>query len=183
MIRRKLLLLLCVACGLAGASILALAATGMAKLYLVPTGGMSPTIQKGDRVLATAILKPERSVKRGDVIVFRAEKAHHSLSSRFVQRAVALGGDRIELINGELVVNGERLPERSGLRATPAKGKDPRFPVLSYPLEVPAGSVFTLGDNHGNSLDSRYFGPFPIDAVTHSADRIVYPLSRAGKIE
>lgn len=183
MTRRKLFFLFCVACSLVGTLILALVLTGAAKLYHVPTGGMSPTIQAGDRVLATGILKPERTVKRGDVIVFRADKAHASLRSRFVQRVVALGGDRIELIDGELVVNGERLPERGGLRATPAKGRDPRFTVLSYPLEVPAGSVFTLGDNHGNSLDSRYFGPFPIAAVTHSADRIVYPPSRAGKIE
>jgi signal peptidase I len=183
MIRRKLLLLLCVACGLAGAAIVASVATGTAKLYSIPTGGMSPTIQAGDRIFATAILKPERSVKRGDVVVFRAEKAHASLSGRYVQRVVALGGDKVEVTDGELMVNGARLPERGGLRPTPAKERDPRFPGPSYPLLVPAGSIFTLGDNHGNSLDSRYFGPFPIDAVTHSADRIVYPPSRAGEVK
>jgi signal peptidase I len=157
--------------------------TGMAKLYSVPTRAMSPTIQVGDHVLATAILKPEKSVKRGDVIIFPAGKAHASLSGHYIKRAVALGGDKIELIDGELVVNGERLPERGGFRASPAKGKDPRYPIPSYPLEVPAGSVFAIGDNYGNSLDSRYFGPFPISAVTHSADRIVYPPSHAGEVK
>lgn len=157
--------------------------TGTAKLYHVPTQAMSPTIQAGDRILATAIRKPERTVKRGDVVVFRAEQANPVLRGRYVQRAVALGGDKIELIDGELAVNGTGLPHRGGLRPVPAKKGDPRYPAPTYPLEVPAGSVFTLGDNHGNSLDSRYFGAFPISAVTHSADRIVYPLSHAGEVK
>ena len=183
MTRRKLFFLFCVSCSLVGTVILVLILTGTAKLYHVPTGGMSPTIQAGDRVLATAILKPERSVKRGDVIVFQAEKANPLLRGRYVQRAVALGGDKIELIDGELAVNGTRLPERGGLRSNPAKVRDPRYPALSYPLQVPTGSVFTLGDNYGNSLDSRYFGAFPISAVTHSADRIVYPPAHAGEVK
>jgi signal peptidase I len=54
---------------------------------------------------------------------------------------------------------------------------------VTYPLVIPPGEIFTVGDNYGNSLDSRYFGPFPADAITHSADRIVLPSARAGKLD
>jgi signal peptidase I len=122
-------------------------------------------------------------VKRGDVVVFRSERADPSLRGKYVQRVVATGGDRIEVVDGILHVNGKRLPDRDGKSPQPAVPVPGRWSPLAYPQVIPAGQVFTLGDNHDNSLDSRYFGPFPVEAITHSADRIIFPLSRAGKIE
>ena len=57
------------------------------------------------------------------------------------------------------------------------------IPSLGCTLVIPPGEIFTVGDNYGNSLDRRDFGPFPVDAITHSADRIVSPAGRAGKLD
>lgn len=182
MSQRKLLTVLAIVGGLLGIGFLLLPLTGTVKIYQVPTGGMSPTIQPGDRVTASRIFRPAHTVSRGDLVVFRADQARASLRGRYIQRVVATGGDRIELVDGVLHVNGTRLPDRDGKVPRPARPA-PGWSALSYPLVIPAGQVFTLGDNHDNSLDSRYFGPFPVEAITHSADRIIFPLSRAGKIE
>jgi len=181
--RRKFLFLLRVVAVIFVVFILVLL-TGTAKLYQIPTSGMSPTIEAGDHIFSTRIFAPAKKVERGDVVVFDATRAHPTLKGNYAQRVVALGGDRIEWDGSELRVNGEALPERAGLKPQLARGPlRPGTPPPSYPLTVPAGTIFTMGDNYGNSLDSRYFGPFPIDAVMHSADYIATPASRAGKIE
>ncbi|WP_367872566.1 signal peptidase I [Luteolibacter sp. Populi] len=184
MSRRKFSFLLRTALVVLGVVFVLVFATGTLKLYQNPTRSMSPTIEPGDRAIATRILNPAKRVKRGDVVAFDATRAHPGFTGKFIQRVVALGGDRIEWDGGELRVNGVALPERAGLKPQRAQGPlKPGTPLPSYPLVIPPGSVFTMGDNYGNSLDSRYFGPFPIDAVSHSADYIVTPWSRAGKIE
>jgi signal peptidase I len=168
--------------GLIGAVVILSLASGTVKIFQIPTDGMAPTIRAGDYILATRIFSPEKSSKRGDLVIFDARRAHSRLTSKYVQRLAAVAGDRLEFIGGQLHVNGVPLPERAGQRSKPAH-PDPEFPRLTYPLVIPPGEVFTVGDNYGNSLDSRYFGPFPVDAITHSADRIVLPTSRAGKLD
>lgn len=183
MSRRRLFQVFCVSAAVLGTCFFAVILTGALKLFSIPTNGMSPTIQSGDRIIATSILDPSKTVTRGDIVVFNANRANPLLKGRYVQRVVALGGDKVERIDGQLRVNGAPIPEREGIRFTPAKQVPPGYPALTYPLMIPTGSVFTLGDNDGNSLDSRYFGPFPIDTVTHSADCIVFPVSRAGALD
>lgn len=180
--RLKLYIILPLALGLVGGGVILSLASGTVKLFNIPTSGMAPTIQAGDHLLATRIFSPEKSAKRGDLVIFDAHRAHPTLNSKFVQRLVAVAGDRIEVIGGEIHVNGVRLPERGGQVSSPARYA-PGFPTVTYPLVIPPGEIFTMGDNYGNSLDSRYFGPFPVDAITHSADRILLPSSRAGNVD
>lgn len=168
--------------GLIGAVVILALASGTVKIFNIPTDGMAPTIRAGDSILATRIFSPEKSAKRGNLVIFDARRAHSRLTSKFVQRLAAVAGDRVELIGGQLHVNGVPLPERAGQFPKPAR-RDPEFPGVTYPLVIPPGEIFTVGDNYGNSLDSRYFGPFPADAITHSADRIVLPSARAGKLD
>lgn len=180
--RLKLYIILPLILGLIGAVVILSLASGSVKMFQIPTDGMAPTIRAGDYILATRIFSPEKSAKRGDLVIFDAHRAHPSLRSKYVQRLVAVAGDRVEFIGGQLHVNGVPLPERSGQFSKPARHA-PEFPTITYPRFIPPGEIFTVGDNYGNSLDSRYFGSFPIDAVTHSADRIVLPSNRAGKLD
>lgn len=181
--RRKLHLIVLILLGLACWVTVLSVVTGTLKLFQIPTDSMASTIRAGDHLLATRIFSPAKSVKRGDLVIFDSHRAHPTLRSKHVQRLVALGGDRIEVIGGELHVNGVRLPERDGVFSTPAIPTASPFPAVTYPLDIPPGQIFTLGDNYRNSLDSRYFGAFPVDAITHSADRIVSPAGRAGKLD
>lgn len=163
--------------------VMALLLTGTVKLFHIPSGSMAPTLQTGDRVTATRTFKPAGKVAKGDLVIFDAPRANPRLKGKFIQRVIAVAGDTVDLVDGRLHVNGHPLPDRNG---KVPRGADPRaigWPRPSYPLVIPAGKVFTLGDNHDNCLDSRYFGALPVEAVTHRPGWVIFPLSRAGKIE
>jgi len=165
--------------------VFALLLTGTAKVYHIPTSGMSPTINPGDYVTATRLFSPAEKVAKGQLVIFDSSMANPKGGGKFLQRVAAIGGDTVDQIDGRLHVNGQPLRDRNGKvpRGPKPNSVPPGMPAPKYPLVIPQGQIFTLGDNHDNSLDSRYFGPFPADAVTHRPHRIIFPLSRAGKIE
>jgi signal peptidase I len=178
--QRALLVISTLIAGIVGLLVM----TGTVKVFRIPTGGMSPTIQPGDHVTATRIFKPAGKIARGQLVVFNSARANPRLKGRFLQRVVATGGDTVDLIDGRLQVNGQPLPDRDGKIPRGADWRAARdWALPKYPLVIPQDHIFALGDNHDNSLDSRYFGSFPVDAVTHRPGRIILPLSRAGKIE
>lgn len=179
-IRKRALPLICASIGIIVAL---LGLTGMVKIFRIPTGSMSPTIQPGDQIIATRLFNPAGKVAKGQLVIFDSAKANPRFNSKFLQRVAAVAGDKVDLIDGRLHVNGQPLPELNGKVPHGADRRATDWPLPSYPLVIPEGKIFTLGDNYDNSLDSRYFGPFPIDAVTHTPDRVIFPLSRAGKIE
>ena len=99
--------------------------------------------------------------QRGDIIVFdppqRSDKP-------YVKRVIGLPGDRIEVHDNKVWVNGTAIDE--GYIAAP--------PHYTYPLTggdfiVPAGAIFVLGDNRNNSSDSHIFGQVPLDNVIGKA--------------
>ncbi|MFG2110978.1 signal peptidase I [Micromonospora chersina] len=128
----------------AAAVVAAIVASGVfvAEPMRVPTGSMRPTLQPGDHVLVGKLAEPGR----GDLAVF-ARSGELS-----VKRVVALGGDEIGIEDGELVVNGRTVEE-------PYVDHRLLDGVYFGPVTVPPGSVFVLGDNRTDSIDSRTFGP------------------------
>lgn len=148
------------------------ARSSLADHYLVPSGSMERTLLTGDHVVVdkTAYglrvpftlfkLTAGPHVARGDVVVFDAPDNH----MRLIKRVAAVGGDRVEIRDGHLWVNGKSFMNgRSG--ATEAFGERTALLNLEFgggpdvaPMRVPDGQVFVLGDARGNSRDSRYFG-------------------------
>jgi signal peptidase I len=157
-------------------------------LYAVPTGSMEPTLQIGDRVIA--LNYPfARPIRRGDTVVFRMP---YDMKITTVKRVVGLPGDRIQVLANRLTLNGKPVTE-------PYTQALPGFPVSDFPSDsplpfappelqkahdlmyvhdirnheyiVPPNGYFVLGDNRGNSLDSRYFGAVPRAGI---AGRLIY---------
>jgi len=120
--------------------------------YRIPTSSMKPTLQVGDHIMARKTPDGFYESERGQLVVL----AHPGNSGKVViKRIVALEGETIETHGWSVIVDGRVLDEPY---ATP--GEVGRAQDLG-PVVVPQGAVFVLGDNRGNSEDSRHFGPVP----------------------
>ncbi len=137
---------------------------------------MYPTLKKGDRIF----VKPSVQYvpRRGDVIVFRYPK---NRDRSFLQRVVAVGGESIEIKDGHIYINGDRLTDPPFHKLDYASFGE--FAITEKPFTVPDGSLFVLGDNSQNSRDSRYFGSVPEADVVGKVFRIYWPPSRMGPVE
>lgn len=127
-------------------------------------GAMEPTYPEGDRVPVERIGADE--VRHGDVVLYKTPGRYGGMA--VLQRVIGLGGDRVAFADGALTVNGVRLHEPY------VKGDDFGMDTRPYDVKVPAGRMFLLGDNRGNSNDSRYFlsesdGTVPTSAVVGRA--------------
>jgi signal peptidase I len=178
----------------------------------VPTGSMKPTILEGDRVFVNKLaydlkvpfttwhLAQWDNPKRGDIVVFFSP----ANGMRLVKRVVGLPGDRIELANNQLLVNGapvvlRPLPTQTIDELSPNERPQHQYateelathphPVMTTPalfarrtfgpVVIPEGKYFMMGDNRDNSADSRYFGPVPRSQIVGRATAVVVSLDHA----
>lgn len=153
-----------------GALIIALVIKAfLLQAFYIPSSSMVSTLNIGDRVLVNKLSYRLHDVHRGDLIVFsRPEGEADSAISDLIKRVVGLPGDVVEGQNGRVLINGEPLDE-SYLDEGVTTGD---FEAI----EVPAGHLFMMGDNRGDSRDSRFFGPIPEDSVVGRAFFRVWPL-------
>ena len=141
--------------------------TFVLKTFYIPSGSMEDTLLVGDHLIVNRYiygldgsppvrLVPAREPRRGDVVVFRSPQDPRI---DLVKRLIGLPGDRVEVRQKRLFVNGQEFHDEAF-----AVHKDPRL-VSSRddldPITVPAGEYFFLGDNRDHSYDSRYWGPVP----------------------
>lgn len=143
--------------------------------YQVPSGSMEESLLVGDHVLVDKLafaprtlpwgpLLPRRELRRGDVVVFRGTEEP---ARDFVKRAVALGGERVEIRAKRLLVDGAEVPEPYVVHRDPGLFEGDGIPALLRgrdalpPAVLPPGTFFALGDNRDESRDSRTWGPVP----------------------
>lgn len=134
---------------------------------LVPTGSMIPTLNIRDRLFVNKFIYRFTDPKRGDIVVFESP---HQDGREYVKRCIGLPGDIIEIQQGRVYVNGKLL-----VIAGVIIQEDYSY---SEPIPVPENSYFMLGDNRGNSQDSRYWGFVPRDAVLGEALFTFWPINR-----
>lgn len=126
--------------------------------YTVSGENMSPTIHRDELVyVETKVIGPA-GPKRGDIVAYRSEKLNGAI---LVMRAVAIGGDSVELRDGQLIVNEKAVDESYVDRSRAQQPFSKRFGKTI----VRAGAIFVLGDCRDNSNDSRFLGPVPVTAV------------------
>jgi signal peptidase I len=170
--------------------------------FWIPTGSMEPTLlgekrnpftgqleRSGDRILVSRFayvldlsldgrlpFGPRIWLKqpdRGDIIVFKYPNPDLTEPPKdYIKRVIGLPGDRIDIVDGVVRVNGCILKEP--YIAEP--------PLAETHTIVPDGCLFCMGDNRNNSSDSRYWGPMPLTNLKGQAVFNYLPMNRISPI-
>ncbi|GAB4274349.1 MAG: signal peptidase I [Coriobacteriia bacterium] len=141
--------------------------------FLIPTESMAPTLEPGDRVLVNKVSYSLGEPHSGDVVVL-ASPDEEGVS--LIKRVIAVAGQTVDIRDGQVFVDGEALYEPYVRQAS----RDDLS--LVRPVRVPEGHVFVLGDNRADSVDSRHFGPQPIEAVRGQALAVYWPPTHLGRL-
>lgn len=173
--------------------------TFLVQAFYIPSESMVPTLEVGDRVFVNKLAYDIGDISRGDVIVFENPNTDllpergvvdgflHWLGEGvglarpadedFIKRVVGLPGEMIEIRNDVVYVDGEALDEPYLTDA--ARSQNGNFPAQ----QVPEGTLFVMGDNRGNSADSRFgLGFVPVDRVVGKAFVVIWPPSHIGGV-
>lgn len=123
---------------------------------------MQPTLKTGDVLVASKYT----DAKKGSLIVIDGVKWDNSQKDYvwLIKRAIAFGGDTVQIKDGSVFVNGEKIDEPY-LEKENSTTDYHEIYDLSKPTIIPEGEVFYLGDNRGNSSDSRIYGTCPIENI------------------
>lgn len=151
--------------------ILAISARYIGFNRYIASGSMENALQKNDRIIINIF---DKDYKRGDII------AHQANKSVYVKRIIALPGEKIEikeLKDGSygIYINDQKLSEPY------VKDNYDYLKLSSMPYRkmiVPDNSYYVMGDNRGNSLDSRYYGAVHKDLIKGKVSHIWYPINR-----
>ncbi len=166
----------------------------------IPSASMRPTLIEGDRIFVEKFSRFYSTPQRGDVMVFYPpseplEKTPMKVFQRltgffckdiaYIKRVVGLPGDKIFIepdSDGKYAVyiNGTRLSEKYILDDydyIPCSEQ-----MYCGPMTVPQGNYFMLGDNRGNSQDSRFWGFLPKNRFVGKALFVFWPFTRINKL-
>ncbi len=175
--------------------------TFLLQAFYIPSASMEPTLLVGDRVLVEKISGWFGGPDRGEVVVFERRlpgltgsdelddesvfsdirDAFKELfgfptgtSQDFIKRVIGVEGDTVEGREGRVFVNDEAIEEPylpEGMETEPFT-----------PIQVPEDMIFVMGDNRGDSDDSRNFGPVPEESVIGHAFLLVWPPADFGTL-
>ncbi len=137
----------------------------------VDGASMEPSLHDEDRLLITL---EYRTPARGDIVEIVSPTRDGADDVRLIKRVVGIPGDQVRFEGDAIWVGGELTPY-------PAHILQYEAPVGEF--AVPDGHVFVVGDNRPISLDSRFFGPIPLEIVTGRAIAVFLPLHRLGRID
>lgn len=181
--------------------------TFLVQAFYVPSASMEDTLQENDRIIVSKISTKLTGIDRGNVIVFhdpggwlgegfpnpydtpvgRVLQAIGIVPANsgndLVKRVIGVANDKIECcdVQGRITVNGIGVDEsytKDGVTSD----------QVTFSVLVPEGNVFVMGDNRGNSEDSRFHldknnGMVPVEEIIGRVAMRIWPISRIGGIE
>lgn len=131
---------------------------------------MQNTLHDKDVLFVEKISQLSKNIKRGQIVIFDSGNENHDI---YIKRVIALGGDKIQIANGKVYLNGSVLKEDYlSLNTVTETGP---FLENAGIYTVPKGYIFVMGDNRGNSTDSRILGPIDINKVKGHVILRAYP--------
>ena len=173
----------------------------LVKPYQIPSGSMEPTLHVHQRILVDRLGMHFSSPHIGEIMVFHPPANYDSCadpkqgemsdaafapqacdavgaeegSITFVKRVVGLPGDHLRIVNGHVYRNGKK--ESAPYAADCGGGGECNFPQT---IVVPKGDYYMMGDNRGNSQDSRFWGPVPRSWLIGGVFFTYWPIDRIG---
>ncbi|WP_448872846.1 signal peptidase I [Desulfobulbus propionicus] len=153
--------------------------TFIIQAFKIPSGSMLPTLQIGDHILVSkfiygvkmpftgSTLIPISAPKANDIVVFQYPK---DPSLDYIKRVIAVAGDTVEIRDKKVFINGKLFEDRHGVFLDPLVHSAIMDPRDNFgPVTIPAGKIFTMGDNRDNSYDGRFWGFVDLKAVRGKA--------------
>lgn len=181
--------------------------TFLIQAFYVPSESMENTFLRNDRIIVSKVSTKITGVHRGDVVVFHDPGGWlgsgfpdpydtpvgrvlqfvgivpSNTGNDLVKRVIGVGNDTIECCdeNGNIIVNGEPIDEKYIKDGSTTD-------QVTFKVLVPKGSVFVMGDNRGNSEDSRFHldlnnGMVPLEEIVGRVAVRIWPFNRIGGIE
>lgn len=174
--------------------------SGLIKVFSIPTNSMAPTLMGdssstgSDHVIVDRISYLFGSPKRGDLVVFKTSgipglqqiRGEEQSEVFYVMRLIGLPEEGISISDEAIFADGVRLESKDGIPSFTKYQRIANIPASGLneksDFKVKQNEYFVLGDNSPNSLDSRFWGGVPEDAIIGKVTTIYYPFSRAGRI-
>lgn len=162
----------------------------------IPSGSMKPTLMEGDRIFVERMTRFYSTPKRGDIMVFYPPMVELSKTplavferltgffckdTAYIKRVVGLPGDKISIKSDSdgkyaVYINDNKLDEPYILDDYDYLECSEK--MYCGPMTVPSNQYFMMGDNRGNSQDSRFWGFLPKDRFVGKAIFLFWPFTR-----
>jgi signal peptidase I len=152
--------------------------TFVAQPYRVQQVSMERTLEPDQYVLVDKLTPRFDAYKRGDIVVFNPPSNWVQAQGQpYIKRVIGIGGDTVELKDGHVLINGNKLLEEGYVYQEGGDSQPTDALIGVGKWVVPTGELFLMGDHRSNSADSREFGPVDISAVIGRAWLRYWPIN------
>lgn len=144
---------------------------------------MVPTLKDNDIMILYKLTKRVRGIKRFDIVVIDTD------SGKLIKRVIGLPGEKIKYetkvdeegnVTSRLLVNGKEVKEDFLPEAYQNATCANEWTICNEEIIVPEDEYFVMGDNRGDSKDSRMIGMIPYDKVLGTTELTIFPFNRFG---